>query len=220
MGMNNSWYQPSTFGMRNLGYTSSNYGNPGATPYGPATFNAATAGSSIPLGSAVGLPGTPLGGGFGPFNPGLPAAINPVLSPSGMQAPGNLPTPFNSAFGPNNPEETPPAVTPEGIPVPPTGVGTGPGTGAAAPGIVPVYPGAALATAAPTVSPLLAATSTTSPQTISPFATATLVVPSASSIFSPYSALRPTTFGSAYSAPQYQSTFYSPLRRVYGYQGY
>ncbi|HKI35878.1 MAG TPA: hypothetical protein VKA46_28740 [Gemmataceae bacterium] len=219
---NGSTYHPSNFGMQHVtGYTPSNYGNPGASPLGANNFGSATAGSSIPLGSAVSLPGTPLGGGFGTSAAGIPSATNPGNLPAGMPNPGNYATPLNGAFTPGAGE--PPGGTPaEGVPAPTAGVGTGPGTGSIAAGTITALPGNAFTTVGPSASPFVSPNTASMPlaPAFTPASSSYWGNPSGTSIYSPYSAFTRTTYVPTYSAPQYQSSFYAPLRRVYGSQGY
>jgi hypothetical protein len=212
--------QVSNIGFSNQAYRPSNYGNPGAGPIAGSYAGALTPGSAIPLGS-VGTLATlsgaaPLGGGFGTFSvpgptTGVPFPTNTPFTASYAQPlnAATLMVPNNLAGGPPSNAAAPeaaPGTTPYAAPpANPTDIGTQ--------GMTPANPAApeAAAGTAPYVAPPIntlangiTATTTTAPANPAGY------VPSTG--YFPIQYMRP------YTAPQYQSSFFEPMRRVYGYQ--
>jgi hypothetical protein len=193
-------YSPSNYGMmRTSGYTPSNYGNPGASvPINAAYNSAATPGTPVPVGALTTLPGTPLGY-LSPWSvssfPAVPAptagtqATYPGAVPS--QVATELATPPPATAQPPTAEQvTPPTTTP----APTEGANAAPAVAAPPP---PVNMGSVLS------SPYTTPTVTT---TANPFAAGS------------YNPTAARGFATVYATPEYQSSFYAPLARVYGYR--
>jgi hypothetical protein len=193
-----SYYMPSNYGNA---LTRGSYGMPNIpNPYGQGYNGTIGPATPVPVGqlSAVGRD-------FALSGPGGTPLPTPVTGPAptppvGTLAPGTIPVPAEEVPAEGTPA-APPAGTAE---APPAGT---PGAEALAPTIT----ASALGTVAVPPSGIAGAAA--------PYALPTKPRPSYYEGYSGGASLAPA-YGSRYSGPQYQSSFYEPLRRVFGSQGY
>lgn len=195
-------HQPS-FGMANHAFSLSNLGNRGANPIIPYTGTQSGAGA-VPfnaMSNQAGLDGAaPAGSGVTAAAPGMG-----YPTPAGTQIPNESGLPSNTAI-PAGTTAAPAAAygaftTPAGVPM------TAP---AAAAGVNPLSYGTfgtslTIPTPAAGLNPLTSGTNGTA----APISTT--YVPGG---------VLPQGVYAPYTGPQYQGSFFEPLRQVYGYRGY
>jgi hypothetical protein len=210
--MYRSYYTPSNFGNPTYRYYTPsnfgnppfrNFGNPSATPIitAPNTPGWLNAGTTVPVNALSMLPGIPISNlGNALVNPaaaiipaGPPVAGPQVGFPAGTPQTGAFVTPPTEESLTTPPAETStPGVTTGGIPAGTPAVGTyGMSVNTSGYGI------SALAKT-PTAPPFAPPSAATQPSSVG------------------YPPTVKTTYAPPYAAPQVHSTFYAPLRRVYG----
>jgi hypothetical protein len=193
-------------------YTPSNIGN---SPLRANYYYSPSNIGNSPLRPSFGMPAPPAYNAnlYGPPGPGTPLPVGQAGTIANPLAPANLAAqpaaPAAAEEVPAQPSAVSPAPSPFALPgeeVPAGGNPAAPPAGApGAEGLAPAVTASALGTYA--VSPAGFAYA-------APYALTTAARPSYYEGY--YGRPAAPAYGSAYTAPQYQSSFYAPLRRVYG----